>query len=675
MGTMKVGKEDDKSMRPMFPRVHVNDTEKGGPRAPPRNKMALYEQLSVPLQKFSSATLPPPKPGSAVSSASSKQGGTNERTAHSPFFRPHSMPLSSADKTYSQSSDGKSSKTRGIDCERTSSAAGSGAEGTAFKVGDFTGGKNSLKAKFDDDNDDFRVPTLAPSEVVPHSKNAPLAEISKPSFFCATKVQISSTLDSSIHVWSPSSKAIYEANASGKLRKRHERIHAEEEFRENISSEDPEAGQHNARMGNDLSQDGSLENRNAHKIQCTLSTGLSFGYSQRSFDEKAGGPGELKDTERSVEVSEASMIDSISVSDISPDDIVRVIGPKQFWKARRAIVNQQRVFAIQVFELHRLIKVQKLFAASPHLLCDDSDIITAPPKVISKNLPIPSILKSTPQRTYSSQKQTQDAAPQLEKAAPPPLQIQERDPNKELCPLPRNVPVTSNTHLIPMAPDNRQNPWCFQPPNQWLIPVMSPSEGLIYKPYSGPCPPPGFMPPLYGGGFMNSPYGFPSSHHQQNHTLPVPPQVGPNYFPAPYGIPMVNPVVSASAVEQVSPLTNIKSDVRSLQCSQSSCNKSFNKSEALSGYPTKNNPSLKDYELQASTASSPCDKAQGEGSELLPVFSIPPVNEGSCQLSQSSGKENPTQVIKVIPHNASSATESAARIFRSIQRERRQLDL
>lgn len=39
-------------MGPLFPRLHVGDTEKGGPRAPPRNKMALYEQFSIPSQRF-----------------------------------------------------------------------------------------------------------------------------------------------------------------------------------------------------------------------------------------------------------------------------------------------------------------------------------------------------------------------------------------------------------------------------------------------------------------------------------------------------------------------------------------------------------------------------------------------------------------------------------------------
>lgn len=57
---MKGGKEEEKIVGPLFPRLHVNDADKGGPRAPPRNKMALYEQLSIPSQRFSSAPVPAP---------------------------------------------------------------------------------------------------------------------------------------------------------------------------------------------------------------------------------------------------------------------------------------------------------------------------------------------------------------------------------------------------------------------------------------------------------------------------------------------------------------------------------------------------------------------------------------------------------------------------------------
>ena len=48
---------------------------------------------------------------------------------------------------------------------------------------------------------------------------------------------------------------------------------------------------------------------------------------------------EVNDVINGDSVSETSMVDSVSGADISPDDVVGVIGQKQFWKARRAIVK------------------------------------------------------------------------------------------------------------------------------------------------------------------------------------------------------------------------------------------------------------------------------------------------------------------------------------------------
>ncbi|RDY14498.1 Protein EARLY FLOWERING 3, partial [Mucuna pruriens] len=53
---MRGGIEEGKEISPMFPRLHVRDAEKGGPKAPPRNKMALYEQFSIPSQNFASGS-------------------------------------------------------------------------------------------------------------------------------------------------------------------------------------------------------------------------------------------------------------------------------------------------------------------------------------------------------------------------------------------------------------------------------------------------------------------------------------------------------------------------------------------------------------------------------------------------------------------------------------------
>ena len=71
---MKGAIDEGKEISPMFPRLHVKDVEKGGPKAPPRNKMALYEQFSISSQSFASGSaslFPLPLRNCAVPSMSS----------------------------------------------------------------------------------------------------------------------------------------------------------------------------------------------------------------------------------------------------------------------------------------------------------------------------------------------------------------------------------------------------------------------------------------------------------------------------------------------------------------------------------------------------------------------------------------------------------------------------
>lgn len=42
---MKGAIDERKEISPIFPRLHIKDLEKGGPKSPPTNKMALYEQF------------------------------------------------------------------------------------------------------------------------------------------------------------------------------------------------------------------------------------------------------------------------------------------------------------------------------------------------------------------------------------------------------------------------------------------------------------------------------------------------------------------------------------------------------------------------------------------------------------------------------------------------------
>ncbi|KAG1346381.1 protein HEADING DATE 3B [Cocos nucifera] len=718
--------------------------------------MALYEQLSIPSQRFnstaSSVPLPPPNASTLVPSASSSQGCGQERSVYSPFYVPAYPPAHSSERVHSRSFDGINPSATRTEFARRSikhtgnrslNAAGSVAERSSLHQHD-SDAKGSCEKRLDDE-DDFRVPTFVQSEIGGCSdKDAPLmgpeklTPVSK-----SPQKNTSTTYISSLQCSNANDKPSGQTNTSDKSID-FDRNHREKKLKETLAIEDlkersvphQELGENIGEPSNvatvpldrdhmstinvfEKSRHGStgfsqescgngvvgglknmhdfnsVANRDASRSRNGSMNKPSLENSYRTSStadeeccDKENGTLEMKDGEKKDEVSEASMVDSISGLEISPDDVVGVIGPKHFWKARRAIVNQQRVFALQVFELHRLIKVQKLIAASPDLLLEGNPYLNKSSAKVQGKSPSPEEnTESQPEAVEhqdSSQKANQNAErPPENTAGAPPLPSREdgvnQGPHDQVS---RNGPYCGTPPPVSMAPENNPSAWCFHlPANQWLVPVMSPSEGLVYKPYTGPCPPTGgFMAPVYGscaplslppvaGDFMNPAYGVPAPHQPQNMgVLSRAPAVAPNYFPAPYDLPVENPIISSSAVEQASPLSGSGPHGHIDQHSRSSCNMSHPKSEEFSCCFWKFQSS-KDSELQGSTASSPCDKARGER-DALPRFPVAPATDGPNRPSQSRGRENHTRVIKVVPHNARSATESAARIFRSIQEGR-----
>uniref|UniRef100_J3L157 Uncharacterized protein n=1 Tax=Oryza brachyantha TaxID=4533 RepID=J3L157_ORYBR len=75
-GGKEAGEEGKAVMGPLFPRLHVSDAVKGGgPRAPPRNKMALYEQFTVPSHRFGGGSLARSASGGGPSPGGGGEGG------------------------------------------------------------------------------------------------------------------------------------------------------------------------------------------------------------------------------------------------------------------------------------------------------------------------------------------------------------------------------------------------------------------------------------------------------------------------------------------------------------------------------------------------------------------------------------------------------------------------
>ncbi|KAK6140766.1 hypothetical protein DH2020_025485 [Rehmannia glutinosa] len=543
---MKRGKDEEKMMGPMFPRLHVNDTEKGGPRAPPRNKMALYEQLSIPSQRFSLPCNP-----NDMSGNHSSQGGGSESGL---FFSRQVPPRHPSEKQYSQYSD------------------------LTTPLSQVEQHKRKL------DEDDYRVPIFI------HSTP------SKNSDTYSNNMDSEKLLPSNPPYFHHSLNFQTEGkNKNGENSENRVRPEVEKRY----SSNSRKALPSDQNIVHDLSDDaGSREDGSCRPLQM----------------------GNLDC------VSETSILDVVSELDMTPDDVVGVIGQKHFWKARRAIV-------------------QKLIAESPHLLLEDSAYFDKPIKPLPvKKLPLDYAIKAIP----NVSKQKSD----LEKPTRKKEGSAENTVEKTSLSSSQNGP--SNDHNAIKSP-------CFNQPqgHQWLIPVMSPSEGLVYKPYPGP----GFVGQSCGGCGPPGPnphYGFHAPPPQYH--FPSFPPFGPHGYFNPYGMPIMNTTAfSGSSMEQTNPNLGIQGD-----------NSSQKNGARLDSCV------YVDIEVQASTASSPSEKRSSgrasratKGKNMLPLFPTSPAI-GASELG--SEPEGPTRVIKVVPRNGLSASESAARIFRSIQEERKQYD-
>ncbi|KAK4783051.1 hypothetical protein SAY86_007425 [Trapa natans] len=258
----KRGKDGEK-IGPMFPRLHVNDAaEKGGPRAPPRNKMALYEQLSIPSQRFNRALLPAKLNGNYMfPPSSSNQVVTSDRRN---YFHPQ-LPLSKP--TLLPEKD-KS--------ERSSSLA-------------------QPRQRKKSDDEDMTVPVFSQ-----------LQEDCQKNKKRKNNKDCSPSIPNYLH--HPPSSIENQKNGQEK----------NTEEAENVNGESNEADKGSEGRGNNESL-RAFEVVNVSELQ--------------RMNSPSG------NTENSDDVSETSALDSMSAMDISPDDVVGVIGQKHFWKARRAIVK------------------------------------------------------------------------------------------------------------------------------------------------------------------------------------------------------------------------------------------------------------------------------------------------------------------------------------------------
>ncbi|KAL2338004.1 hypothetical protein Fmac_012450 [Flemingia macrophylla] len=707
MNRMRGGIEEGKEISPMFPRLHVKDAEKGGPKAPPRNKMALYEQLSTPSQIFSSGSpslfpLPlrnytGPTASSHINSSPSIQFGTS--------IAPSILPQKSQAYNSKRSNLTKFSQDDFINSENSlKTLDGEDAfitSGPAHAKNSYCSIMHSNKDedKFGRCNLSYSLKSLYSFRKKVNSLGAvelKSAQYGKNQMTEHTEVSqlghkleegLSHSLDGFGDIPNASLISLVEGENSKSMNKEHRYLKNEiqcisVDSLKTLQGSSVHTLKEHAAFGDKInSRDHPIEkptDSDVHKCPRESEIGRTF------FPDKGDG-NENEETTRHCGALNKTNSDCTMVMDISPDHVVEAIGEQQFWKARKTIMNQQKIFVMQVFELHRLIKVQRLIAGSPHILLEDNLLLNKPPSKTSttKKFQSDDFVSKKPSSVVKIDSKSGKAIP-----------IEHVTTNAfGKIPLPCVNNITKgqanqlskchelgNLAIASADSNSKQSPSYVYPPpgNQWLVPVMSPSEGLVYKPIIGPCPPnAGFMAPIYGtcGTVSFNPGSKDASldaalapSSQQKFGILSGPSL-PQFLPPPFMPPSS---ISASAVEQMGQSNGPENhhscgEVNSAILHQSSSNISSPTSQVMS-INISTYHSVKDKELQRSTASSPSKRTSGE---LLSLFPLAPT---FCQTEDRSTQvEQQSRVIKAMPHNPKSATESAARIFRSIQEERKHL--
>ncbi|KAJ1390957.1 protein HEADING DATE 3B isoform X4 [Sesbania bispinosa] len=673
---MKAAIDEGKEISPMFPRLHIKDAEKGGPKAPPRNKMALYEQFSTPSQSSASGStslFSLPLRNCTVANTSSQVG-----SSQSIQFCISSAPSMLSEKIQAYNS-------RKINL-------------TKLTQDDFINSKNSLKT-LDGDAHGINQNNKDEDKLAPcnlscslQSLNSFRKKVSSPEAIELNsaqygKNQMEEPAEVSQIGQKPKEGPPHPLDGLGDMA--YTPLNSLVKGRNSKSMEKEHRSLKDEITSNPVVSLKTLQGRNAHTHQEHAAFGAKISLRDKCTEKPAASdvqrcPGELEigrgyllskrggtkdeETYRHYYALNKPSSECIFGMDISPDNVVGVIGEKQFWKARRTIINQQRIFLMQVFELHRLIKVQRLIAGSPHLLLEDNLVPNKPPLKTSTPKKLHSEFVSERPSTVVKLNSKSEKATTAENA---------KNNAVGKIPLPCVNNSTSKGHVngnhfgnvAPASADTKQSPNCVYPPlgNQWLVPVMSPSEGLVYKPVFGLCPPnAGFMAPVYGtcGTMSFSPVSkdvLDASITQDSHQ-----KIG--ILSGGSSLPQFL-IQSASVVDQMGQSNGPENhhssgEVNSAILYQSSSNISSHTSQVMS----RNISTYHSLKEKESTASSPSKRMKGDA---LPLFPMAPTFWPSSD--RSTQVENQPRVIKALPHNPKSATESAARIFRSIQEERKHL--
>ncbi|XP_024538139.1 ELF3-like protein 2 isoform X1 [Selaginella moellendorffii] len=643
---------EDKNAPPggaLFPRLHVKETKNAGPRAPPRNKMALYEQFTVPShrcqQQQSDGAPPQPFVPQALN------GGY-----YFPYYMvPSPVAFQPMNVVLGQHSQSVANETEQRELQQVPGDGSSNRQ--LARIPSLHSRARSGKTK----TGAPRVDDVAAVPTYPSKPAAVPARSSKQELFASASV-------------APS-------NASTSATKSQRQV----EVRETTQARKDSRPRN--RAPGDL---GDQENGSEVRVMASSSPSHSYesnednGRIDNQSDEELEGRGSPEEVEASDDSATSVVENNAAPSAITSKEIMSAVGDEEFWKMRKAMQRQQTIFQKQLFELHRLTKVQHLMANSK---------ISDPSKTQDEK---------TDKRVGSEPTHCGEA-PKTSKPDPKPDQAPAPKTPSQTQPL-STTPYDYTTHPRPIQAANTINYATYHPAyNQWYAPLpfqfpfqqTFPVTAQVFNtPY--------YPAPLYGGGAA-PPFLPPPPDPRQFMSPPVQLQPWPQQPPpgSLYSDPaalqwmgFVNPPGGATyrppAAESSLQASSIHDDHQSrkdrgihLRSQGSSSGFSLiqradssSPAPAPAPSPAAENRRQQHQEPRQKLVGRFCGENQsgGQSEHGVSPYSRPSGFQSVKNSSSSSKEQRSSQgshkAIKVTPRAAPVTAESAAEILHSIQKER-----
>eukprot|EP00250_Pteridium_aquilinum_P001439 c11633_g1_i1 orf=142-2823(+) len=215
--------------------------------------------------------------------------------------------------------------------------------------------------------------------------------------------------------------------------------------------------------------------------------------------------------------SDDSPLSVLAEQAFRPKDVIRAVGQQQFWKARKALLRQQRIFSDQVFQLHKLIKVQKLLAETPCTLIDEEMPFGAMDKCA-----VPASPCTITEREHCLIEKVRVADPCLEERKEHQANNTRTQPKitqkpESFAPV-GNDDMGSNPYLPPFSLGGT-SAWGYPSVGmgQWMGPMAAQNRPSAYQPFAGTFPPGAPFGGMYGSAMLGPsgtqlfPFGIPYS--------------------------------------------------------------------------------------------------------------------------------------------------------------------